>query len=162
MSKRAKTSKKPAPKTQNRLLPILIGVALIAVVAVVAILLGQSSPAQAGQTNTNQAAAQYPAEVSVTKAAEKRAAGAFILDVRQPEEWVEGHIPGATLIPLDELQSRVNELPKDQEIVVVCRSGNRSAEGRDILRAAGFQQVTSMAGGMNQWQSAGYEVVTGP
>jgi rhodanese-related sulfurtransferase len=56
----------------------------------------------------------------------------------------------------------VNELPRDQEIVVVCRSGNRSQQGRDILLQAGFTQVTSMAGGLSQWRSAGYSTVTGP
>ncbi|MEA5077769.1 MAG: rhodanese-like domain-containing protein, partial [Anaerolineaceae bacterium] len=69
--------------------------------------------------------------------------------------------PGATLIPLGELANRLSELPKDQEIVVVCRSGNRSAQGRDILLNAGFTNVTSMAGGMNQWSAAGYETTSG-
>lgn len=103
-----------------------------------------------------------PREISVSEASAMREAGAFILDVREPEEWNESHIPGATLIPLGELASRVNEVPKDQEIVVVCRSGNRSAQGRDILLAAGFEQVTSMAGGINQWKAAGFETVSGP
>ena len=91
-----------------------------------------------------------------------RDSGAFILDVRQPEEWNEYHVPGSTLIPLAELASRVDELPQDQEIVIVCRSGNRSAQGRDILLGAGFTQVTSMAGGLAQWRAAGYPTVTGP
>lgn len=103
-----------------------------------------------------------PREISVAEAAAMRDEGAFILDVRQPEEWVESHIPGATLIPLGKLASRVDEVPKNQEVVVVCRSGNRSAEGRDILLAAGFEQVTSMAGGVNQWKAAGFETVSGP
>ena len=91
-----------------------------------------------------------------------RADGAFMLDVREPDEWNSGHIPGATLVPLGQLPDRLNELPKDQEIVVVCRSGNRSATGRDILLDAGFNQVTSMAGGMNEWAAKNYEIVTGP
>jgi rhodanese-related sulfurtransferase len=91
-----------------------------------------------------------------------RDAGAFILDVRQPEEWNEVHISGATLIPLGDLASRVDEVPTDQEVVVVCRSGNRSQQGRDILLSAGYEQVTSMAGGINQWSSAGLETVSGP
>ena len=103
-----------------------------------------------------------PREVSVAEAAKLRDDGAFILDVREPDEWVESHIPGATLIPLGELASRVSEVPQDQEVVVVCRSGNRSTEGRDILLAAGFTNVTSMAGGVNQWKAAGFETVTGP
>jgi rhodanese-related sulfurtransferase len=102
-----------------------------------------------------------PPEISVEEAVAKQEAGAFILDVREPDEWNEAHISGATLVPLGELASRVNELPKDQEIVVVCRSGNRSAQARDLLVNEGFTQVTSMAGGLNQWKAAGYPTVSG-
>jgi rhodanese-related sulfurtransferase len=84
-----------------------------------------------------------------------------MLDVRQPDEWAAGHIPGATLIPLGELSSRLAEVPEDRQVVVVCRSGNRSAQGRDILLGAGYPSATSMAGGMNAWTAAGYETVTG-
>jgi len=108
------------------------------------------------------AAAAVPLEISVAEAAAKREAGAFMLDVREPDEWAAGHILGATLIPLGELAGRVSELPRDQEIVVVCRSGNRSQTGRDILLEAGFEQVSSMAGGMNQWQALGFSTVSGP
>jgi rhodanese-related sulfurtransferase len=99
-----------------------------------------------------------PAEVSVAEAVTKREAGAFILDVRTPEEWNEFHVPGSTLIPIDELPKRVAEVPKDQEVVVVCRSGNRSATGRDVLLKAGYPQVTSLAGGLTAWRSAGKPV----
>jgi rhodanese-related sulfurtransferase len=99
-------------------------------------------------------------EVSVTEAAALRDAGAFVLDVREPNEWAAGHIPDATLIPLGQLESRVAEVPDDRTVVVVCRSGNRSAQGRDILRAAGLTSATSMAGGMNDWAAAGLPVVT--
>jgi len=87
--------------------------------------------------------------------------GTFVLDVRTPEEWNEFHAPNTTLIPLDELASRVNELPKDQPILVVCRSGNRSQSGRDILVQAGFN-ATSMNGGLNEWRASGHPVVVGP
>lgn len=99
-----------------------------------------------------------PAEVSVAKAAQKRAAGAFILDVRTVEEWNEYHVPGSKLIPLDQLGNRLAEIPRDREIVVVCRSGNRSAVGRDLLLKAGFPQVTSLAGGLQAWRNAGQPV----
>lgn len=105
--------------------------------------------------------AALPAEVSVDDALALRESGAFILDVRQPEEWDAVHIPDATLIPLGELASRVSEVPSDQQVVVVCRSGNRSAQARDILLGAGFPSVTSMAGGMNDWAAAGYPTTTG-
>jgi rhodanese-related sulfurtransferase len=103
-----------------------------------------------------------PPEISVTDAVAKRNAGAFILDVRESEEWNEFHVPNSKLIPLGTLAARVTELPRDKEIVVVCRSGNRSQSGRDILLKAGFTSVTSMAGGLTQWKSAGHPTVTGP
>jgi rhodanese-related sulfurtransferase len=106
--------------------------------------------------------AGLPAKISVEQAYEKYQSGVFLLDVREPEEWNEYHVPDTTLIPLGELASRVNELPKDREIVVICRSGNRSQEGRDILLQAGFTQVTSMAGGVKTWSSMGYPTVNGP
>ena len=87
--------------------------------------------------------AALPLEVDVEKAAAMRDAGAFMLDVRQPEEWAAGHIPEATLIPLGELADRVAEVPTGREIVVVCRSGNRSQQGRDILINAGYGTVTA-------------------
>jgi rhodanese-related sulfurtransferase len=128
------------------------GVGLIALIAVIWIVTG-------GNSNT---ANSLASEISIAEALAKRDAGAFILDVRQPDEWNEAHIPDSTLIPLDQLPNRINELPKDREIVVVCRSGNRSAQGRDLLLEAGFTDVTSMAGGLNQWKTAGYPTVSGP
>jgi len=71
--------------------------------------------------------------ISVDDAYKMYQEGIFFLDVRTLEEWNQFHAPNSTLIPLDQLQSRLNELPDDQPIVVVCRSGNRSQKGRDIL-----------------------------
>ncbi|MCS6907570.1 MAG: rhodanese-like domain-containing protein [Anaerolineales bacterium] len=101
-------------------------------------------------------------EISVEQAYAKYQQGAFVLDVRQPEEWEQGHIPNTTLIPLDQLPRRVNEVPRDREIVVVCRSGNRSREGTRILLENGFTQVSSMAGGVLEWSAKGYPFVQGP
>jgi rhodanese-related sulfurtransferase len=103
-----------------------------------------------------------PAEISVAEAAAKRDAGAFILDVREPDEWEAAHIAGATLIPLGRLSTRLAEVPRNQEIVVVCRSGNRSRQGRDLLLEAGFDRVTSMAGGLTDWLAQGYPTVSEP
>ncbi len=105
--------------------------------------------------------AALPLEIPVADALAMREAGALVLDVREDDEWAAGHIPDATHIPLGHLAARAGELPKDQPIVVVCRSGNRSAQGRDILLGAGFPAVTSMAGGMNDWTAAGYPTTTG-
>jgi rhodanese-related sulfurtransferase len=87
--------------------------------------------------------------------------GAFLLDVREPDEWAAGHISGATLIPLGQLPGRLGEVPHDRALVVVCRTGHRAAQGRDILLQAGFA-ATSMSGGMNDWIAAGLAIVTGP
>ena len=105
--------------------------------------------------------AVYPSEVTVAEAAQKRDQGAFILDVRQPDEWQQVHIPGALLIPLADLPNRLGEVPKDKEVVVVCRSGNRSKTGRDILRQAGYERVTSLAGGVTDWQAKGLPTESG-
>jgi rhodanese-related sulfurtransferase len=107
------------------------------------------------------AAAPLPVEIPVAQAAQMRERGAYILDVREPSEWTQFHIPGATLIPLGSLPTRLNEIPRDRKVVVVCRTGHRSAQGRDILLNAGFTQVTSMAGGMTQWQAQGLPTAAG-
>ena len=97
-----------------------------------------------------------PTEISAAQAYEKYQQGAFFLDVRTQEEWNQGHIAKSTLIPLDSLQGRLSDLPRDQDIVVVCRSGVRSKEGSAILRQAGFTRVTCMTGGLQAWVAAGY------
>jgi rhodanese-related sulfurtransferase len=113
---------------------------------------------QSGGRNTNETANSLPSAISVSEAYEMYQNGAFVLDVRTQEEWDEFHAPNTTLIPLDQLASRLNEVPRDRQVVVVCRSGNRSQEGRDILLDAGFEQVSSMAGGLNEWRASGYPV----
>jgi len=80
------------------------------------------------------------------------------LDVRTPEEWQEYHIPGATLLPLDQLAANVDKLPRNQDLVIYCRSGNRSVEAARIMLDAGFDNIFSMDGGIKDWDSAGYDV----
>jgi rhodanese-related sulfurtransferase len=100
-------------------------------------------------------------EVSVDEAYQMYQSGVFVLDVRTQEEWDEYHAPNATLIPLDQLPNRLNEVPKDQEILVVCRSGNRSQQGRDILLSTGYN-ATSMTGGLKEWYAKGYPIEGAP
>lgn len=80
-----------------------------------------------------------------------------VLDVREDWEFASGHVPGAQWIPLGELAGRLDEVPKDKTVVAVCRSGNRSGQATELLRQNGFQ-AHNMAGGMNAWQQAGYEI----
>ncbi len=91
------------------------------------------------------------AEVSPEEARAKLQAGAVIVDVREPYELREGYIPGAVHIPLRSLSPRMKELDPSKEIVVVCRSGNRSITAVQFLQQGGFPQVSSMAGGMIGW-----------
>jgi rhodanese-related sulfurtransferase len=81
-----------------------------------------------------------------------------IVDVREPWEYAEGHVPGAILIPLGQLAARVDELPGEEPIYVICRSGNRSVTASTLLIEAGKRDVRNVAGGMLAWQAAGYAV----
>ena len=85
-----------------------------------------------------------------------------ILDVRTQGEYDTEHICNATLIPLDELESRLNELYpyNNTEIIVYCQSGFRSANASQILNTNGFMKVYNMLGGISAWKSAGYNVCT--
>jgi rhodanese-related sulfurtransferase len=95
-------------------------------------------------------------EISPAQAYQKYQQGAFFLDVRSQEEWSQVHIARSTLIPLDELQSRLSEIPRDQDVVVVCLSGKRSKEGMTILQQAGFSRAACMTGGLTAWKATGY------
>ncbi len=84
--------------------------------------------------------------------------GVVIVDVRELDEYQAGHIPGAVLIPLGQLPKRLQEVPRDTEVILVCRSGNRSHQAYAYLRDQGFTNVHNMPGGMNAWIAAGYEI----
>ena len=90
-------------------------------------------------------------EVIPEEARAKQKAGAVIVDVREPYELREGYIPGAVHIPLGSLFRRLKELDPSKEIVIACRSGNRSITAAQIMQQGGFSQVSSMAGGMISW-----------
>ena len=80
--------------------------------------------------------------------------GAFLLDVRERDEWVAGHVPGALHIPLGQLSARAGEVARDREVYVICRSGNRSAYAARARAGAGWQGH-NVADGMHGWQAAG-------
>lgn len=115
------TTKKTSRKTAKKSFPIWAWLLIAAAATALVFILFQQRASDSQQ---------LPRTVSVEEAAALLEEGAFILDVREPSEWEQGHIEGATLIPLGQLLQRSAELPTDQTIVVVCRSGNRSAQGR--------------------------------
>jgi len=82
----------------------------------------------------------------------------IILDVRTPDEFKEGHIEGAILIPVSELEGRLDELPKDKPIITYCKSGGRSENAAEVLVENGFTQIYDM-GGILDWIDKGYPVI---
>ena len=89
-----------------------------------------------------------------------RPPGPSVLDVRNPDEYVAGHVPGAVLIPLGELAARQDEIPAGDPLYVICAVGGRSLTAAKALVEAGYRAV-SVAGGTNGWIERGGAVVTG-
>ena len=86
----------------------------------------------------------------------KKDAALVILDVRTPEEFAQGHVPGAKNIPHDQLANRISELmgDKDKEIVLYCRSGRRAGLAAETLKANGFEKLLHLEGDMLKWTEA--------
>ena len=100
-------------------------------------------------------------EIAVDELAGFLAAGAVVIDVREPDEYAAGHIPGAWPLPLGEVAARHGEVPTDQPVYLVCRSGARSLRAAEYLRGVGVDAV-NVAGGTLAWVDAGRAVVAGP
>jgi rhodanese-related sulfurtransferase len=86
-------------------------------------------------------------------------AGAYLLDVREDDEWAAGHAPGALHVPLGELGERFGELPRDREVYVICRIGQRSAYAARALDGAGLNAI-NVADGMTGWAAAGRPMIS--
>jgi rhodanese-related sulfurtransferase len=84
----------------------------------------------------------------------------FVLDVRAPEEFVTGHVPGAVNIPHDQVAARLAEVPKDKDVVLYCRSGRRAAMAAEVLAANGYTQLKHLEGDMPAWIEKGRPVDT--
>lgn len=93
-------------------------------------------------------------EVTIDDLADAISHGAYVLDVREQEEYDEAHVPGVVLIPLGELEQRIDEVEDGSRVFVICRSGARSLKGADILEANGIDCV-SVAGGTLGWIASG-------
>jgi phage shock protein E len=79
----------------------------------------------------------------------------FVLDVRRPDEFAAGHVPGAVNISHDQLASRLAEVPKDKDIVLYCHSGRRAGIAADLLKANGYTRISHLQGDMMAWVDKG-------
>jgi len=104
-------------------------------------------------------AVQVPA-IDIATLRTKLEEGAPLVDVREPDEYEAGHAPGARLVPLGEVPERLGEVPADETVYVICKSGGRSAKAVEHLRANGIDAV-NVAGGTLAWIEAGHPVETG-
>lgn len=108
------------------------------------------------------ASAALPA-VDVKQVSARQSSGALLIDVREADEYAQGHVPGSTLIPLGQLAQRLQEIAryKDKPVVLICHSGRRSEQALKLLEGAGFSAAANVEGGMIAWQKAGLPVISG-
>jgi rhodanese-related sulfurtransferase len=85
---------------------------------------------------------------------------AYLLDVREDDEWGAGHAPDAVHVPMMQVPARAAELPDDRDVYVVCRVGGRSSQVVAYLMQNGFERVANVDGGMADWQAAGKPMVS--
>jgi rhodanese-related sulfurtransferase len=100
-------------------------------------------------------------EISVNELTTLVENGSLVVDVREPDEYESGHIPGAILVPLATVLSNTSEFGSDETVYVVCRSGGRSMQACEMLHEVGVSNVVNVAGGTMGWISLGNEIVTG-
>jgi rhodanese-related sulfurtransferase len=132
-----------------------VGLVIFAVILIIFIAMLGQQPAAVSNSPTTPAG--LPNEISVDEAYKLyQGNSAYFLDVRERSEWDAFHIPKTTLLPLGQMAALADKFPKDKPIIVVCASGIRSAQGRDILKQAGYANVTSMTGGLTAWKAKGF------
>lgn len=101
-----------------------------------------------------------PAEVGVAELSSALEQGAYLVDVREPYEYDEGHVPGARSMPMNTIPDRRDELPRDRTVYLVCAVGARSMQVARYLDQLGFD-VRNVEGGTSEWIGAGFPVKTG-
>lgn len=160
-----KKGKKQQPAaSSNRRIWLIAGVITIAVALLLAAMLpgilnAEREAAESQNATDADVAQQDPQRIDPqTYVAQFDNTPHFLLDVRTPQEFAGGHLEGAANIAVETLQANLDAIPRDQPIVLYCRSGNRSAQAASILDAAGFTNIYDL-GGIVAWQQAGLPVV---
>jgi rhodanese-related sulfurtransferase len=99
-------------------------------------------------------------EIDVDELEGHWSAGAFVLDVREPDEYQDGHVPGAVPVPLATVPEQVDAIPMNAPVYVICAAGGRSRSAAAFLRSSGVDAI-NIAGGTRAWIAAGKQTVTG-
>lgn len=99
--------------------------------------------------------------IDVTTFASRHADGAVVLDCREPQEYLAGHVPGALFVPMSQVMLHLDQVPKGREVYVVCATGNRSRTVAEILGRLGYDAI-SVDGGTSAWSGGGRPLVAGP
>lgn len=106
-----------------------------------------------------EASGEGATEIGLDDFAAAHSQGGFVLDVREPDEWAAGRVPGSTHIPMNDVPARADELPTNQPIFVICGAGQRSGQVVDHLRGRGLQAV-NVTGGISEWAGRGWPLET--
>ena len=144
------------------LLPILAVVILMLALAAAGCSSQETGSSTGTETPAGEGSGWVTVDVQTANEALSSNEAAQLVDVREPDEWADTGVPqGAVLIPLGDLESRAtSELAADRPVYVICRSGNRSQTGSDILVGLGFAEVFNVDGGVTAWLEAGLPVET--
>jgi rhodanese-related sulfurtransferase len=116
-------------------------------------------PASSPSASATEAQAKTISAAALHQRLQAAAPKPLVIDVREPSEFAEGHIAEAQLVPLGTVEAGLASVPKDQEIVLVCRSGRRSGEAQNRLAQRGYTNLTNVEGGMIAWKDEQLPVV---
>jgi|GEM_PF-363092 rhodanese-related sulfurtransferase len=147
----SKSKKNTRPAKMNPRMLWMGAAAVVVVIAALVVIIASQPAAATTAAGLKITPADYQTQFVSTGAPH------LLLDVRTPEEFVSGHIRGSVNIAVEELEQRLSEIPRDQMVIVYCRSGRRSEIASGILSTAGYTQIRDL-GGINAWIDAGLPV----
>ena len=136
-------------------LTILLAAALLAGPALADDPAAVPAPQVAPPVSATQAGVPLVSQDALLARQAKHDPALFLLDVRTPEEFAAGHVPGAVNIPHDQVDVRLGEVPKDKDVVLYCRSGHRASLAATVLAKAGYTRLAHLEGDMNGWVEKG-------
>ena len=153
------TSNNPSPRPQpGRALAAFLVAGAMSVAFTPIATAGEPAAATAGAPAPAAAAVALMSQEALLEHMSRHPDHLYVLDVRTPQEYAEGHVPGAVNLPQEQLASRLAEVPKDKDVVIYCRSGRRSALAADVLAANGYSRLSHLEGDMNAWIAKGRPV----